>query len=106
MAYVHCHSCDWAQDDFWTKRYNPVSWFFRETLRSYWKPRYIEYDKWFVEELGFEGNHLHSWYMIWRDIKRFPRRLLNQHWWTNDSWNKDPDKWVCPECGKKDLDID
>ena len=24
MAYLHCHDCDWQQDDFWSAQYNPI----------------------------------------------------------------------------------
>ena len=24
MAYLHCHSCEWQQDDFWNNVYNPI----------------------------------------------------------------------------------
>jgi len=25
MAYLHCHKCGWAQEDFWNKDYNPLA---------------------------------------------------------------------------------
>lgn len=43
MAYLHCHSCDWSQDDFYTKGYN----FFTKMWDDFkWtcKPRVIKFD--------------------------------------------------------------
>lgn len=64
MSYLHCHSCNWGQDDFWSFKwgkygywklpviklgwaYNPVSCFLSHvfTKRGYWRPRRIKHDK-------------------------------------------------------------
>lgn len=36
--FVHCHNCDWSQDDFPSKSYTP------NPKRMYWKT-YEEYEK-------------------------------------------------------------
>ena len=70
MAYIHCHSCDWSQDDFWTLRfkltwkkwrrsfwklgldigYNPISKFL-DDLKWLWIPRWIELDEFIINDL-------------------------------------------------------
>jgi len=48
MAYVHCHHCNWEQDDFWSWGYNPLRWFFKYDLPSYIWPRMIRCDPGFL----------------------------------------------------------
>lgn len=51
MAFVHCHECDWEQDDFWSlSGYNPFRWFFKYDIPSYWKPRFIGWDAYAVPD--------------------------------------------------------
>lgn len=117
MAYLHCHSCDWEQDDFWSWEwtwkfwkfrafgYNPISLMIEDVAENI-KPRYIEFDRCFAIELGSKSNRIFSWrVMVW-GLKRHVWRLFNQKWWTWESWQKDRDKAVCPKCGKRDFDID
>lgn len=123
MAYLHCHSCDWSQDDFWDwewsglKRfwkwrsrpfgYNPFS-LMLEDIAEYWKPRIMIFDRCFAQELGFKSCRIFSWrFMIWQLRLHF-ERIFTQKWWTHKSFRKDYDagKAVCPGCGKVDFDID
>lgn len=53
MAYVHCHSCPWSQDDFWNKSYNPVRFFFKNELPYALRPRYASGDKEWVRPTRF-----------------------------------------------------
>jgi hypothetical protein len=70
MAYLHCHSCGWEQDDFWTLcfkitwrkwrksfwklgldiGYNPISRLL-DDLKWLWVPRWIGLDDWIIEDL-------------------------------------------------------
>jgi hypothetical protein len=44
MAYVHCHKCNWQQDDFWHRGYNPVKYFFTVELPMYIWPHFMQRD--------------------------------------------------------------
>jgi len=137
MAYVHCHACNWQQDDFWDFgirisrfggyynffrlgfvsrkslpifsigwKYNPFSLFlsyvFGSTMidwKGYWRPRRVEMDKWYTDEMGWKTNRPHSWFLIWYHFTRMIKRFRTQHWWTYETWKKDPQRWRCPKCG-------
>lgn len=45
MAYLHCHTkdCNWSQDDFWSKSYNPLTKIW-DDIKWLLKPRYIKWD--------------------------------------------------------------
>jgi hypothetical protein len=54
MSFVHCHSCHWEQDDFWSwKGYNPLRFFFKNELKWYIWPRYVGMDAPFVTHTPF-----------------------------------------------------
>lgn len=100
MAFVHCHSCSWQQDDFWSRSYNPIRWLVKNILMdwSLYRPHVIKGDKPFWPR--------HSWYYIlweiWRHIR--PSRYWNQKWWTYGAWKRavkrNGGKWPsCPKCG-------
>jgi hypothetical protein len=117
MAYLHCHSCDWSQDDFWNWKwtlkfwesrpfgYNPLSLIIEDFKRNI-KPYYINVDPWFLKETGIKSTPVHSWKMLLWNLKRHIKRLFTQRWWTYKSWLKDKDIAYCPCCGKRDFDID
>jgi len=123
MAYLHCHNCNWEQDDFWNWTikwnklhkwnsrpfgYNPLS-LILEDFACYWKPRRIKFDKYTAIEMGFKTNNIHSWSMLRHGLKIHFNRLFTQKWRTWEAWKKDKDSGVaeCPGCrSKKDFDID
>lgn len=133
MAYLHCHTkgCGWSQDDFWdwTIRwnkllkwksrplgYNPLS-LILEDMAEYWYPRLIGFDCNFIRDSGIKekdknekGFHLvHSWDMLFWEIKRDIRIFFNMKYWTYESFKKAKDlgKYKCPKCGSSDQwDID
>lgn len=103
MAFVHCHSCHWEQDDFWSVRgYNPLRFFVTNELRWYWRPRLVNVDA--PMGHGQIPYYLHSWYLLIRSVRKLVRRLRTQHWWTYESWKRaikaNDGKWPpCPKCG-------
>lgn len=120
MAYLHCHSCDWSQDDFWDFKirwnklhkwssrpfgYNPLS-LLLEDFSWLFKPRIIKFDTHFAEDNGFKSNDIHSWAILLLHIKRRFRSLFTQKWRTYKSWMKVKDTAVCPKCGERNFDID
>jgi len=162
MAYIHCHSCDWSQDDFWDFKihkygwydgynlfkkygwgYNPIKMLI-DDFKHWGFPRWISFDSegakkyrhkikkrnWGAEQKArneegraiqacckdmpcLEGADcltneyfIHSWSVMWEEIIKFFRKFKTQHWWTHDKWKNDPNKWICPSCGKEELDCD
>jgi len=126
MAYLHCHSCHWSQDDFWDFGlkvgrfggyfdfvrwpvrvgwgYNPFS-LFLSYVSEYWWPRRMDHDQWFADECGWGRRDPHSWWLIWWQFRRMLRKLGDQRWRTYGDFKREPDK-RCPRCGSDDLDID
>ena len=113
MAYLHCHNCDWSQDDFWSKDgWNP-----EESLKSDWEYAfrdkiYMEHN--FFEESGLEdkmhkdesgawirGQDLLAW-----ELRRKANHVENMAVRTYEEWKQIKNNFVCPECGSKNLDID
>ena len=45
--YLHCHSCDWEQDDFWTRDYNPLTKIW-SNIQWLAKPRMMDFAVWLV----------------------------------------------------------
>ena len=123
MAFLHCHNCDWEQDDFWEWRikwtelhkwryrpfgYNPLSLILEDIAENIW-PRRQHYDQWFADEVGWKTNRPHSWFVMMWGIKKHFKRLFTQTWWTERAFKKDYNAGVakCPNCGKADeFDID
>jgi hypothetical protein len=116
MAYLHCHACNWAQDDFWTFKlnfgktwlfgYNPISVLIDDIIYYLLKPRIIKWDIWFAKENNFKSNKIHSWNIFLWNIKRNIRRFFKMRWWTWKSWKRARKTATCPKCGKKAFDID
>jgi len=120
MAYLHCHSCDWGQDDFWSFRfrrkygyfklfgfgweYNPISCFL-SYVNEYAKPRRLEFDKYYANEMGWKRHDVHSWWLLWQEFKDMLKSFRRQKWWTYKGFKKAKEK-KCPKCGSTKLDID
>lgn len=96
MSYVHCHTCNWEQDDFWGRRYNPIRFFLKSELPNYIMPRMIDFDP-----KPYSYGRVFSWYVLWRLVVKWCRRVATQKWWTYNSWQKarKAGKGGCPKCG-------
>ncbi len=117
MAYLHCHSCDWAQDDFYSKSYNPTTKIWSD-IKWLWKPRIIDLENFIVEDLikythvpiiKKKSGHQYkffSWNWLLLEIVKDVKLALKQKWWTWESWQKDKKAAVCPKCGDRNFDID
>lgn len=108
MAYIHCHSCDWSQDDFYHEDgYNParylLSWM--SYLCGSKKDRL---DDQFSDDAEFVREHgdVTTREVIATNFENFANRIRTMTWVTYEEWEKDPDRWICPKCKNKDLDID
>lgn len=124
MAYVHCHNCNWSQDDFWDfgiRRYgywgrwgyNPISLFlsYATGQNGYLRPRWMSVPADYARERGLRRNRQHSWTCLARHFRRLLRRFWQQRWYTYAHWKGavtvNGGRWPrCPKCGQRDLDID
>ena len=101
MSYLHCHSCDWQQDDFWNKSYNPL----RSLLN--WEGTLISsgLDNQFADDaelLDLYGP-LSRREVVIMELGKRQRVIKNMFYLTRE--DAKAAGWVCPECGGK-LDED
>lgn len=108
MAYLHCHSCEWSQDDFYHNGYNPAQYL--STWNEYlFGKKFSRLDEPFSNDSNFVREHgdITTREVIAREFAKFAKRIRNMKWVTYDSYCKElPEKKVCPNCGSKELDID
>jgi hypothetical protein len=96
MSYLHCHNCDWEQDDFYSiDGYNPA-----KSLAD-WNE--ILCGERLSERMNGDGKTFRE--AIAQDYEKFARRIRNMKWVTWEQWKAEPIK-VCPKCGSRNLDID
>ena len=112
MAYVHCHSCGWSQDDFYPRRYNPATKIW-DSIKWLWKPRTIEFEEWIIRDMAkythvlvvHKKGKVFTWNWLIVEIIKDIKLAVKQHWWSWKSFKKDTNK-ACPLCDSKNLDID
>lgn len=104
--YVHCHKCDWSQDDFYHEGYNPAKflmtwndWLFGKKMGSL--DQQFSGDSQFIRENG----PITTREVIAQEYEKFAERIRTMKWVTYEAFEKDPNQ-VCPKCGSVDLDID
>ena len=101
--YLHCHNCDWSQDDFWDKGYNPLK------SMMYWEEALLEKPNMlFPGELDTKGMTYAQ--VIAKEMQRSAQQILAMEWHTLDEFNKVKEKGgiqQCPKCGSSDhFDMD
>lgn len=94
MSFVHCHSCNWEQDDFWSWRYNPVRFFFTQDVPTWIKPEMVNLRRSY-------GGSVFSWYVLFDQFRKWCRRVWTQKWWTYSAYRAavDAGHGGCPVCG-------
>jgi hypothetical protein len=97
--YVHCHSCTFSQDDFWTWSYNPFTVLVSD-IKWLWFPKMVRTER-----------KVFSWFWLAKCIKWRVTAPFTQKWWTYASWSKAitarGGSWPpCPKCGAHNLDTD
>ena len=112
MAYLHCHNCDWSQDDFWSKEggYNPIDHLkhYREDILE----DRIHFDKYAIEEMGLDPKEDEKgWYIngqayVANRLRATAESIERMYARTYEEWKQTKDTFICPECGSKNLDID
>lgn len=110
MAYLHCHNCDWSQDDFYDDGYNPakylMSWntFIFGEKRNRLDEQFTS-DPWFIKENG----DITTREVIAREYESFAKRIRTMKWISYDDYKNDVELGIaeCPKCGSKNhFDID
>lgn len=104
MAFLHCHNCDWEQDDFYSETaYNPAKYLLG------WN-KYLcgnKIDEQFSDDADYlrRNGPISTREVIARQYEKFAKRIREMKWITWEQWNQEPNK-VCPKCGSDNLDID
>lgn len=115
MAYLHCHNCNWSQDDFWSEDgWTP----FREEdiahLRSNLFADVVSFGsdphikEMFPTGKLTEDGHwdVDSREYVASELERTARSIRNMNVKTWEEWEQVKDTWKCPKCGSTDWDID
>jgi hypothetical protein len=102
--YVHCHSCDWEQDDFYSPDgYNPASY-----LKQWNKQLFSdEIDEQFTDDAQFVkgSGKISLREVIAKLYESYALKIRSMKWITYKDFKNDPKK-ACPNCGSENLDID
>lgn len=106
MAYLHCHSCDWSQDDFYDEHYNPAKYLMNWNEYLFGK-KIDERDQQYTDDTQFlrDNGPITTREVIAREYDKFARRIRTMKWMTDKEFRDDPNK-LCPKCGADNLDID
>lgn len=106
MAFLHCHNCDWEQDDFYDENYNP-----QESLEHWNEFLFGERKHRLDQQFTDDSEFLHRYgpittrEVIAKEYEKFANRIRTMKWITFDDFKNDPNK-TCPKCGSDKLDID
>lgn len=118
MAYLHCHNCDWSQDDFWDERgYNPISTLKDDT--EYLFRDKVYFDGSIKDSLKKYGNielkedekglYITGKEYVIHEMERSIARIKHMVWATDAKFKKDYKEGIaeCPKCKcKTEFDID
>jgi len=121
MAYLHCHKCGWSQDDFWD--FLPSKWFWRRSRKirfgynpiSYYlgtvfgehgniKPRRVNYDSHWADEMGWKRSDPYSWWLIWFNFKKMITTFKKQKYFSWKQYKNSSKR--CPGCNVTGLCVD
>lgn len=104
MAFLHCHSCGWEQDDFWDEHYNPFTCIllWKDNLLSPNRDRQFTDCAEFLRQYGPISTR--EW--IAREFERQARKIRNMLAPTWEEWKQIKDTVICPQCGRRNWDID
>jgi len=109
MAYLHCHHCHWSQDDFWDTGYNPITFMEHNYTKELLKgdlDRVIELqtDIPFTKKVFMAKMTEREF--IAKEMERKARTVRNMIYRTMEEFKQKNPEQKCPNCGKKELDID
>ena len=114
MAFLHCHSCNWSQDDFWDKDgYSPLKevliLFLKDNLfkdKIYVDPTFSQDNQDLIVHKDEKGHYVTGQEYVAHDLMKRARSINNMAVRTYDEWKKVKDTFTCPKCGSKNWDID
>lgn len=103
MAYLHCHTCGWSQDDFWSKDgYNP----FRSDIVDHLRDSLFKdnihlgaYDD--QPEMNLSGQEY-----VARELIEMAKNIRLMYIKTEEEFQLIKKDFACPDCGSSDWDID
>lgn len=98
MAFLHCHSCGWEQDDFWSPEgYNPLEEHRIADLRRDLFKDEIRLAA--ADELDCEI--ISGREFVVRELKRIIRSIESMSVPTVEEWETMKADWACPRCWSK-----
>ena len=89
---VHCHNCEWSQDDFYDKDYNPTK------SLEFWNPSLFGSEVSDIDHILLPEKDLTVREAIAQAYERRAYHIRNMKWFTLEQYHNDPNK-VCPVCG-------
>ena len=103
MAYLHCHSCYWQQDDFWSETYNPIQ-SLQDWAKNLLDPKFNES---FTDDAGFIKEHgdLTLREVIEQECEKAARTIKKMIYRTEKEYKELNPNGKCPQCGAY-LDVD
>lgn len=110
MSYLHCHNCHWSQDDFWDEWYNPITF-----LEHAYKKELLTKDLWEVLTIDSFDNKRNKFIgmkpitrekFITDAFEQMISKIQRMIYRTNDEFKAMNPEGKCPNCWKKELDID
>lgn len=105
MSYLHCHNCNFSQDDYWEENgWNPIK------ALEIWKKElfYADIDKPFTDDLSFikTNGNITRRELIAREFERGARKIRHMKFRNPQELKiKNPNR-LCPICHQKTLDED
>ena len=107
MAFVYCRKCDWSQDDFWSKSYNPMNspsdWIDQIIKYDLNEPLAGHFDSYALKEMGLESKTYREFFMY--ELEKNARKIKNMKWKTEKDF-KDDQSPTCPSCGGTEFTMD
>ncbi len=107
MAYLHCHNCDFNQDDYWSEDgWNPVKSFEndKDTLLNEDLDETVRMDSNWLREHGRESVTRRD--LVVLHLRQIIARVEGMVYRTHDELRERNPDMRCPRCGERELDVD
>jgi hypothetical protein len=105
MAYLHCHNCDFSQDDFWKESYNPLQF-----LKYAWVNKLLSanLDDKFTTDSNFikENGDITIRELLAKECEWAAEKIRKMVYRTDKEYREKNPNRICPICKQKTLDID
>jgi len=107
MAYLHCHNCDFSQDDYWSKDgWNPVKSFEsdKSTLLNENLDEVVQMDSQWLRDNKMESVTRRE--LIIYHLRQIIGCVEGMVYRTHEELREKNPEMKCPRCGKRELDVD